>query len=144
MIEVTVAFEPKSRARARARAEAAVAVRRYPARIARQLAVAHALQRRVDTGEFADYATMARALGFTRARITQLMDLLLLAPDLQDEILHLDLPAGTPQPTERALREVLRSPVWTEQRTRWRAVSPSHGAGSAGNRSAGNDPLTSA
>jgi hypothetical protein len=119
MIEVTVSFEPKSRARARARAEAATAVRRHPARIARQLALAHALQRRVEQGEFRDYADMARALGFTRARITQLMDLLLLAPSVQDEILHLELPAGAPQPTERALRRVLRTPVWEEQRRRW-------------------------
>lgn len=63
-----VAFGTKSRKRA----AAASAKRRYPARIARQLALAHALQRRVEAGEFADYADMARALGFTRARITQI------------------------------------------------------------------------
>ena len=94
MIEVTVAFEPKSRARARARAETTPAVRRYPARIARQLALTQALRRRVEMGELRDYADMARALGFTRARITQLMDLLLLDPSIQTEILHLELPAG--------------------------------------------------
>lgn len=134
MIEVTVSFEPKSRVRARARAEAATAVRRYPARIARQLALAHALQRRVGQGEFRDYADMARALGFTRARITQLMDLLLLAPDIQAEILRLEFPAGAPQPTERALRRVLRSPVWAEQRHTWEPVSPSGGLAARGSR----------
>lgn len=123
MIEVTVAFEPRSRVRARARAEAATAVRRYPARIARQLALAHALQRGVERGEFRDYADMARSLGFTRARITQIMDLLLLAPDIQDQILHLELPAGAPQPTERALRRVLRSPIWSEQRACWHRLA---------------------
>jgi hypothetical protein len=82
-----VAFGTKSRKRA----AAANARRRYPARIARQLALAHALQRRVEAGEFADYADMARALGFTRARITQIMDLLLLAADIQEEILHLEV-----------------------------------------------------
>lgn len=88
MIEVTVALGPRSRARTRARATAAATVRRCPPRIARHFALAHALQHRVDSGEFRDYADMALALGFTRAGVTQLMDLLLLAPDIQDEILR--------------------------------------------------------
>lgn len=35
---------------------------------------------------------MDRQLGFTRARVTQLMDLLLLAAEVQEEILFLELP----------------------------------------------------
>jgi ParB-like chromosome segregation protein Spo0J len=120
-----VAFVPKSRKRAAA-AAAARPPRRYPARIARQLALAHALQRRVDDGEFADYADMARALGFTRARITQLMDLLLLAADIQDEILHLEVAPGAQPISERALREgVLRSLDWQEQRRLWEKLRSS-------------------
>ncbi len=121
MTEISVAFEPKVRARARLAAEAAAKPpRRYPARIARQLALAHALQHRVDSGEFADYATMARALGFTRARVTQLMDLLLLAPDLQAEILFLEVPPGEQPISERRLRAtVLKSLDWQDQRRRW-------------------------
>jgi hypothetical protein len=118
-----VAFAPKSRKRAAA-AAAARPPRLYPARVARQLALAHALQRRVDAGEFADYADMARALGFTRARITQLMDLLLLAPDIQHEILHLEVPPGAQPISERALRaEVLRSLDWNEQRRAWETLT---------------------
>jgi hypothetical protein len=114
-----VAFDTRSRKRA----AAARPPRRYPARIARQLALAHALQRRVDAGEFADYADMARALGFSRARITQLMDLLLLAPDIQHEILHLEVPPGAQPISERALREtVLKSLDWGEQRREWAAI----------------------
>ncbi len=121
MTEIAIAFEPKVRARARRNAEAAVRPpRRYPARVARQLALAHALQRRVDSGEFADYASMARALGFTRARVTQLMDLLLLAPDIQAEILFLEVPPGEQPISERRLRDtVLKSLDWREQRKRW-------------------------
>ncbi len=70
--------------------------------MARQLALAHALQRRVDAGEFADHASMARALGFTRARISQMMDLLLLAPVVQEEILFLEVPPGEQPISERA------------------------------------------
>jgi hypothetical protein len=124
MNEISVAFEPKVRTRARRAAEAAAQPpRRYPARVARQLALAHALQRRVDVGEFADYATMARALGFTRARVTQLMDLLLLAPDIQSEILFLECPPGEQPISERRLRDtVLKSLDWREQRKRWAEI----------------------
>lgn len=111
-----VAFGTKSRKRA----AAARAERRYPARVARQLALAHALQRRVTSGEFADYADMARSLGFTRARITQMMDLLLLAADIQEEILFLEVASGAQPISERALRDgVLKSLDWLEQRRRW-------------------------
>lgn len=109
--------------RSRKRAAAARAERRYPARIARQLALAHALQRRVDAGEFADYADMARALGFTRARVTQIMDLLLLAADIQEEILHIEVAPGAQPISERALRDgVLKSLDWIEQKRRWAEV----------------------
>ena len=123
MIAVQVAFEPNSRQRAASRASAA---RRYPAHVARQLALAHALQRRVDGGEFTDHATMARDLGFTRARISQLMDLLLLAPDIQEELLFLEVPAGKQPLSERTLREaVLRSLDWNEQQRRWDSLRSS-------------------
>lgn len=63
---------------------------------------------------------MARALGFSRARITQLMDLLLVAPDIQHEILHLEVPPGAQPISERALRAtVLKSLDWGEQRRAW-------------------------
>ena len=124
MNEIAVAFEPKVRARARRAAEAAAQpLRRYPARVARLLALAHALQRRVDAGEFADYASMSRALGFTRARVTQLMDLLLLASDIQTEILFLECPPGEQPISERRLRDTaLKSLDWREQRNRWAAL----------------------
>lgn len=122
MENAVVAFGTKSRKRA----AAARAVRRHPARIARQLALAHALQRRVDDGEFADYADMARALGFTRARVTQLMDLLLLAADIQEEILFLEVAPGAQPISERALRDgVLRSLNWIEQRRGWEKLRAS-------------------
>ncbi|MBK8482437.1 MAG: hypothetical protein IPL40_14940 [Proteobacteria bacterium] len=126
MTDITITFEPRARARERRVAEAAARPpRRYPARVARQLALAHALQRRVDVGEFADHATMSRALGLTRARISQLMDLLLLAPDIQAEILFLEVPPGAQPVSERRLRDaVLDSLDWGEQRRRWDQLLP--------------------
>lgn len=126
MTEVAVSFVPKTRARKQARAEIASTVHRYPARIARQLALGHALQRRVDSGEFLDYASMARDLGFSRARITQLMDLLLLAPDIQEEVLFLMIIPGAPQLSERAVRELTRRLLWSEQRQGWAQLRAKH------------------
>ncbi len=104
MIKVTVAFGPSARAPAH-RPNAAAG------------------PRRVDSGEFPDYAAMACALGFTRARITQIMGLFLLAPDIQEDILRLEFPAGATQPSECALRQGLRSIDWREQWRAWADVA---------------------
>lgn len=116
MSEVVIAFKAGRTWKQQRKAEKS-AVRRYRARVARQLALAHALRRRLDAGEFAD---MARQLGFTRARVTQLMDLLLLAPEVQEEVLLLEAPAGRQPLSERGLREALLGTLdWLEQRRRW-------------------------
>ncbi len=53
------------------------------------------------------------------------MNLLLLAPDIQAEILFLEVPPGDQPISERRLREtVLRSLDWREQRKRWATVQP--------------------
>jgi hypothetical protein len=52
------------------------------------------------------------------------MNLLLLAPDIQAEVLALRFPPGREPVTERHLRQVLRSPVWAEQRAVWRRLRP--------------------
>ena len=49
------------------------------------------------------------------------MNLLALAPDIQEEIFF--LPAeGQPAVTEGHLRDVLKAVVWSEQRARWAAL----------------------
>ena len=120
MTEVVIAFQGGRAWRKHQQAGKRAPTRRYPARIARQLALAHALRRRLERGEFADFADMARQLGFTRARVTQLMDLLLLAPEVQEEILFLELPPGAQPVSERGLREAVLGTIdWQEQRRRW-------------------------
>ena len=71
MTEVVIAFEGGRAWREYQQAAKRARARRYPARIARQLALAHALRRRLERGEFADFADMSRQLGFTRARVTE-------------------------------------------------------------------------
>jgi hypothetical protein len=83
------------------------------------LAQAHDIEARVQASEFRDYADIARHHGLTRARLPQVMNLLLLAPDIQAEVLALRFPPGREPVTERHLRQVLRSPVWAEQRAVW-------------------------
>ena len=91
-----------------------------PANVAALLALAHHVQRLIDAGRIADRAEVARRLRWTRARISQVMDLLLLAPDLQEAVLFLD--AGS-RVTERALRAVVRHDDWREQRRVWNSFS---------------------
>ena len=74
------------------------------------LALAHYIERQIDEGAISDYAAAARALGLTRARITQVMNLLLLAPEIQGRILRRELAL-----TERALRRVVGEPEWEGQ-----------------------------
>jgi crotonobetainyl-CoA:carnitine CoA-transferase CaiB-like acyl-CoA transferase len=130
--EVVIAFQGGRAWRRHRQAAKRAPTRRYPARIARQVALAHALRRRLERGEFADFADMARQLGFTRARVTQLMDLLL-APEVQEEILFLELPPGAQPVSERGLREAVLGTIdWQEQRRRWeglkgRLASVEHG-----------------
>ncbi len=84
-----------------------------PANVAALLALAHHVQRMIDDGRIADRAEVARRLRWTRARVSQVMDLLLLAPDIQEAVLFLQ--AGS-RVTERSLREVLQHPHWRDQR----------------------------
>jgi hypothetical protein len=52
------------------------------------------LDKLVRTGAIADYATLARLGHVSRARVSQILSLLLLAPDIQETLLFLS-------PTER-------------------------------------------
>ena len=65
---------------------------------------------------FADLADAARVLAFTRARVTQLVDLTLLAPDNQETLLLAGALPVRDAVTERGLRAVLASGCWRDQR----------------------------
>ncbi len=101
---------------------------RRPARVAVMLALAHRLQAAIDEGKVSDQAETARRLGLTRARITQLLDLTLLAPDIAEEILFLQAVDGVEPLAERMLRPITTTPDWTEQRRRWAGITM-HAAG---------------
>ena len=97
---------------------------RRPARVATMLALAHHIQSAIDRGVSPDQATVARTLGFTRARVTQLLDLLMLAPDLQHAVLSFEAVDGVEPVAERRLRAIAHRPAWEEQREAWAVVIP--------------------
>ena len=89
-------------------------------RIARLLALAHHIQKLVDTGQVRDLAEVARRGHITRARMTQIMNLLLLAPDIQEEMLFLaPTTVGADQITEHSLRPAIAEPSFAKQRDFW-------------------------
>lgn len=96
---------------------------RRPARVAQALALAHRLQTAIDRGEYRDRAELARQLGFTRARVTQLLDLTLLAPDIQERVVELEAIDGVEPLSERDLRVVLRHEAWASQREALRSLN---------------------
>jgi hypothetical protein len=96
--------------------------RRRPARVAYMLALAIRIEKMIARGELHNRAEAAIHFGFTRARITQLLALTLLAPDIQEEILFLEIDNGVERITERTLRSVVSVDDWSEQRQRWHAL----------------------
>ena len=115
----TVSFSGKSPRRA-----TQAATGRIP-RVARTLVLAHKIDGMIRAGELRNLAHAARVVGVTRARMTQVMNLLLLAPDIQEAIL--DLPPvtnGRDPVSERALRRIVAETHWNRQIELWSEVRP--------------------
>jgi hypothetical protein len=83
-------------------------------RISRLMALAIKFQEMIDRREVRDYADIARLGYVTRARITQIMNLLNLAPDIQERLLLLS--GEQPGWHERELRPLARQVCWADQR----------------------------
>ncbi len=83
------------------------------------LALAHRLENAIAVGEYNDRAESASRLELTRARITQIMDLLLLAPEIQEQVLGLERIDGVEPLSERRVRPIAKMLSWAEQRRMW-------------------------
>jgi hypothetical protein len=81
-------------------------------RVTRLMALAIKYQGMVDGGELRDYADIARLGYVSRARVTQIMNLANLAPDIQEALLF---PTAL-LPPERQLRGLAALVDWAEQR----------------------------
>jgi hypothetical protein len=84
--------------------------------LARRLAMAITCRRLIGDGAVADAASLAGVAGVTRARMTQILNLTLLAPDIQAEVL--DLPVGSAI-SERDLKPITAMLDWHLQRHAW-------------------------
>jgi hypothetical protein len=81
------------------------------------MALAIRFETLVRDGVVADYAELARLGHVTRARMSQVMNLLNLAPDIQEAILFLPpVERGKDPVTERDLRAIVAVPCWRKQR----------------------------
>jgi hypothetical protein len=89
-------------------------------RIARLMALAHHFERLVVTGVVKDYAELARLGMVSRARISQIMNLLLLAPDIQEAILFLPkVVEGHDKVKVKHLQPICLEMDWRRQREWW-------------------------
>lgn len=91
-------------------------------RVTRLMALAIKFQDMVDRREVRDYADIARLGYVTRARITQIMNMLNLATDIQDELLTSSTIAERAALPERGLRQVAAVVGWGQQRRLWKAL----------------------
>ncbi len=89
-------------------------------RISRLMALAIRFDDLLRRGEVKDYAELARVGHVTRARVTQIMNLLLLAPDIQEEILFLPpVRSGSDPVMEWEVRPIAAMVGWRQQRRIW-------------------------
>ena len=92
-------------------------------RVSRLMALAIRLEKLVNQGEVRDYAAIARLGQVSRARITQIMNMLLLSPKIQEEILFLPRTIkGCDQVSERDLRPIAAVADWHSQREMWASL----------------------
>ena len=86
-------------------------------RISKLMALAIHFQQMLHDGHVEDMATLARYGQVTRARVTQIMNLLLLAPDIQETILNLPkTTSGRDELSMRKLQPIALEPNWAAQR----------------------------
>ena len=94
-------------------------------RVSRLLALALKMEEMIQEGAVKNYSELARRGQVSAARITQVMNLLHLAPDVQEQVLlgH----TADHRLRESAVRKLSTVVLWSEQRNRWREVLAADG-----------------
>ena len=89
-------------------------------RISKLMALAIKFDGLLRDGVVADQSELARLARVSQPRMTQIMNLLNLAPDIQETLLFLPAVTDRRDPVhERMLRAVCAQPTWDLQRRRW-------------------------
>ena len=91
-------------------------------RVVELLRKAQEWRRQLDVGEVPTQAEIARREGLTRARVTQVMSLLRLAPEIQEHLMSLPAVVGRGVVSERALRRVVLLDNSDEQIAQLRSI----------------------
>src|SRR5450755_1892136 len=145
MNSLTVECEVHFQARGRGRKELEVGAPPSPTtpgrvpRVSRLLALAHRLERLLRAGVVKDYTEAARLGHVTRARISQIVSLLYLAPDIQEQILFLPrVERGRDPIILHDLLPIAATADWTRQQRLWRRLSEA--CGCIGRRGEGVGP----
>ena len=126
-VEYDVHFRTVHRGRKRLRngekpEKAKVGPGRVP-RVSRLMALAIHFDELLRSGRVKNYSDLSRLGRVTRPRVTQIMNLLNLAPDIQETILLLPKsPGGRDALTEKAIRPIVALTDWHEQRRTWDAL----------------------
>lgn len=124
MIDLSFKLDPSEPRRGRPVREAArdLPLGRLP-RITKLMALAIKFEGLIREGHIRDYAELARLGAVTRPRITQIMNLLHLAPDIQEEILGLPRTVrGKDRASERVVRPITGEVHWGRQREMWAGI----------------------
>jgi hypothetical protein len=89
-------------------------------RISRLMALAIRLERLLITGEVSDVMELADLGHVTQPRMSQILNLTLLAPEIQEELLFLPRnTSGKPKIHEKMLRPIAAEIDWAKQRQMW-------------------------
>lgn len=124
-VESTIHFKRRAKTKRIQAGEKTPASGRIP-RVARLMALAIRFQTLLDEGAVYDYAELARLAHVSRARITQIMNLLLLAPDIQEALLLLEpVERGRDRLKLADLQKVALQVDWDEQRRLWKRLGTS-------------------
>ena len=93
------------------------------ARVARWMALAIRCEASIRSGAIGNYAELASLGRVSRARVSQIMNLLNLAPDIQDAILHLPRTVAGRDPIRlRDLQPIASTLDWIKQRKKWKTL----------------------
>lgn len=92
-------------------------------RISKLMALAIRFDQLLKDGVVANQSELARLAHVTQPRMTQIMNLRNLAPDIQEKILFLPIVERGRDPIhERMMRNLTHAMMWREQRRRWGAI----------------------
>jgi hypothetical protein len=95
--------------------------------VTRVLALAIQFQNMIACADAKDYADIARLGGLSRERVSQIMRLIYLAPDIQVELLYLPPTTTGRYPiSETAMRRIANLLPWSEQRQEWDQLKRRH------------------